>query len=117
MNSILIVSVLISSLSFLGYSISYFTSSHMKNEFERFNLKKFAPVVIFFEILGAIGLLVGLYINPILMISSGGLAILMFLGVVTRFKLKDSFLVTLPALFYMILNAVIFFLVLSEAQN
>jgi hypothetical protein len=33
------------------------------------------------EIVGAIGLLVGLLYNAILLISSGGLALLMFLGV------------------------------------
>lgn len=106
--------ILISSLSFLGYSISYFTSSHMKREFERFNLKKFGPLVILFEVLGSIGLLVGIYYSPILLVSSGGLTTLMFLGVATRFKVKDSLRVTLPALFFMILNAVIFFLALQE---
>jgi hypothetical protein len=87
----------------------------MKREFERFNLKKFGLIVILFEGLGAIGLLVGMYFKPILFISSGGLALLMFLGVATRFKVKDSLRVTLPALFFMILNAVIFLLALEEA--
>lgn len=110
LNFILKASIFFSSLSFLGYSISYFTSSHMKSEFERFNLKKFGLAVILFEGLGAIGLLVGMYFNPILLLSSGGLALLMLLGVVTRLKIKDSLRVTLPAFFYMILNAIIFFL-------
>jgi hypothetical protein len=39
----------------------------------------------------------------------------MFLGVVTRLKVKDSLRVTLPALFFMILNAGIFLLALEEA--
>lgn len=86
----------------------------MKREFERFNLKKFGLLVILFEVLGAIGLLVGMFFNPILLISSGGLAILMFLGVVARLKVKDSLQVTFPALFFMILNAIIFFLALQE---
>lgn len=111
---ILKASILISSLSFLGYAISYFTSSHMKREFERFNLKKFGLIVILFEGLGAIGLLVGMYFKPILLVSSGGLALLMFLGVVTRLRVKDSLRVTLPALFFMFLNAVIFLLALEE---
>ena len=85
----------------------------MKREFERFNLKKFGLLVILFEILGAIGLLVGMYFKLILLISSGGLALLMFLGVVTRLKVKDSLRVTLPALFFMFLNAVIFLLALE----
>ncbi len=112
LNFILKASIFFSSFSFLGYTISYFTSSQMKCEFERFNLKKFGLVVILFEGLGAIGLLVGMYFNPILLISSGGLALLMFLGVVTRLRVKDSLRVTLPALFFMVLNAVIFLVAL-----
>ncbi|GAB3635756.1 hypothetical protein GCM10027422_13460 [Hymenobacter arcticus] len=100
--------VLVSSLSFLGYGIAYFVSPNMKNEFKRFGLGKLGLVAIIFELLGAVGLLVGLRSYPILLISSGGLALLMFLGVVYRIKLKDSLLVSLPALFFMLLNAGIF---------
>jgi len=82
----------------------------MKSEFERFNLKKLGILVIILEIVGAIGLLVGLFYKPILLISSGGLAILMLLGLLTRIKSKDSFLVSLPAIFYMFLNAYIYYL-------
>lgn len=110
MDYILISCVLFSSLSFAGYSISYFISPNMKNEFERFNLKDFAIVVIILEILGAIGLLVGLFFKPLLLLASGGLALLMLLGVITRIRSKDSFLVSLPALFFMILNFYIFYL-------
>ena len=110
MNYLLISCVLFSSLSFMVYSISYFTSPHMKSEFERFKLKKLGLFVIILEIIGAFGLLVGLLIKPILLISSGGLAVLMLLGSITRFKSKDSFLVSVPAIFYMILNAYIFYL-------
>ena len=110
MNYLLISCVLLSSLSFIGYSISYFTSPHMKSEFERFNLKKFGLFVIILEILGAFGLLAGLSFTPILLISSGGLALLMLFGLITRIKSKDSFLASSPAIFYMILNSYIFYL-------
>lgn len=114
MDYLLISCVLFSSLSFAGYSISYFISPHMKNEFERFDLKDFGKVVIFFEILGAAGLLVGLFYKPVLLLSSGGLALLMFLGLLTRIKKKDSFLVSLPALFFMLLNAYILYAVINQ---
>lgn len=109
MNYLFLSCVLFSSLSFMGYAISYFISPHMKSEFERFKLKELGLFVIVLEIFGAFGLLVGLLIKPILLISSGGLAILMLLGLITRFKSKDSFLVSIPAIFYMILNAYIFY--------
>lgn len=114
MNYLLLTCVLISSLSFMGYSISYFTSSHMKTEFDRFKLKKFGLFVIILEILGAFGILAGLLFTPILLLSSGGLAVLMLLGLITRIKSKDSFLVSSPAIFYMILNSYIFYLGCSQ---
>jgi hypothetical protein len=77
----------------------------MKNEFIRFGLGKFGTLTAILEIVGAIGLLVGLLYNAILLISSGGLALLMFLGVGVRLKLKTacSFI-----LFYCALNLYIF---------
>jgi len=110
MDYLLLSCVLFSSLSFVAYSISYFISPHMKSEFERFNLKKLGIFVIILEILGAFGLLVGLFFKPLMLISSVGLATLMLLGLITRIKSKDSFLVSLSALFYMILNTYIFYL-------
>ena len=114
MNYLLISCVLFSSFSFLAYSISYFISPHMKTEFERFKLKKIGIVVIILEILGAIGVVVGLFFKPILLISSGGLALLMLLAIIIRIKSKDNFWAFLPAIFYFILNTFIFYLVSKQ---
>jgi hypothetical protein len=110
--NILTVSVLVSSLSFLFYGVSYFISPHMKNEFERFKLERLALLVILLEIVGALGLLIGLWYTPLLLLSSGGLGLLMLLGLIVRIKLKDSLWISLPALFYMLLNGYIFYLAL-----
>jgi len=107
------VLILFSSLSFLGYGITYFTSPKMKGEFIRFGLAKFGMLTATLEIMGALGLLVGLMFNSILLISSGGLALLMFLGVAVRIKVKDGLLATLPALFFWGLNLYIFFEAMS----
>lgn len=81
----------------------------MKNEFKRFNLEKIGPLTIFLQFLGATGLLVGLHINLILTISALGLGLLMFFGLIVRIKCKDSLWVSIPAIFYMVLNLSIFF--------
>jgi hypothetical protein len=99
---------LISSLSFLAYAFSYFNAPHMKNEFKRFGLEKIGLTIVLLEIIGALGLLVGLKFNPILTISSFGIAILMLSGLIVRIKLKDSIWISFPALFYMGLNTYIF---------
>ena len=100
--------ILISSLSFLAYGISWFTSPHMKSEFKRFRLEKFGLLTVVLEIAGGLGLIVGLFFNFILLISSGGLALLMLLGFMVRLRVKDSLWVSLPALFYLALNSYIF---------
>lgn len=100
--------IIFSSLSFLGYGVAYFTTSNMKSEFIRFGLSKFGTLTAILEIVGALGLLMGLRYNFILMISSGGLSLLMFLGVAVRLKIKDGLLASSPALFYFGLNLYIF---------
>lgn len=101
--------VLVSGLSFLGYGLSYFIAPKMKSEFKRFNLEKLGLLVILLEIAGGLGLIIGLWYTPLLLFSAGGLSLLMFLGVAVRMRLKDSLKITIPALFFMLLNAYIFF--------
>jgi hypothetical protein len=108
--TLLYILIFISSLSFLGYGIAYFMSPKMKSEFKRFGLAKLGALTAILEILGALGLLIGLKFPLILLVSAAGLALLMFLGVATRIKVKDTLWVTLPALFFMLLNGYIFYL-------
>lgn len=115
MNYLLIACVLFSSLAFAGYSVSYFISPNMKKEFERFELKGFGIYVIILESLGALGLIAGLFYKPLLLLASGGLAVLMLFGVLTRIRSKDSLLISTPALFFMFLNAFIFYVAYTQS--
>ena len=103
------ICILISSFSFFAYAVSYFTSPHMKKEFKRFGLEKIGFLTIVLELMGATGLIVGFIFNPILLISSLGLALLMLIGLIVRIRLKDNIWISLPAFFYMGLNTYIFF--------
>ena len=94
----------------MGYGIAYFSSAKMKSEFKRFGLEKAGALTAILEIVGALGLLLGLKIHLILLVSAAGLAVLMLLGVAVRIKVRDTIWVTLPALFFMILNAYIFYM-------
>ena len=82
----------------------------MKKEFKRFGLEKIGLITVLLEIIGALGLLIGLKFYFFLMISSLGLALLMLAGLIVRIKLKDSIWISLPAFFYMMLNTYIFWL-------
>ena len=103
-----LICVLVSSLSFFAYTLYYFISPKMKEEFKRFGLEKLGLTVVAFQFLGATGLIVGLKFNLVLTLASFGLALLMLFGIIVRIKLKDSIWISLPALFYMCLNAYIF---------
>jgi hypothetical protein len=105
---ILKICILISSLSFFGYTVAYFVSPNMKKEFKRFGLEKIGLLTMVLEFIGAAGLIVGLKFNPILIVSSLGLALLMLCGLIVRIRLKDNLWISLPALFYMVLNTYIF---------
>ncbi|MGV9014111.1 MAG: DoxX family protein [Flavobacteriales bacterium] len=105
--TLLVIAVLLSSLSFFAYVIHYFTAPHMKDEFKRFGIEQLGRVIIALEFLGAVGLLVGLWYDPILTASSLGLALLMLAGLIVRGRLKDSLWISLPALFFLALNGYI----------
>jgi len=108
MNTLYIILVLFSGVSFIIYGCLFFLSPQMRNEFKRFGLEKFATLTGTLELLGGVGMLVGLKFNFILIISSGGLALLMLLGFGVRLKIKDGFWLTMPSLFFMLLNLYVF---------
>lgn len=103
-----LICILFSSLSFFVYVAAYFVDPHMKQEFKRFNMEKLGFVVIVLEFLGALGLLLGLKYGILLSVSSFGLGLAMFCGLLVRLRLKDALWVIAPALFYMVLNFYIF---------
>ena len=102
------VLTLTSSTFFFAYGILCLRSDLMKREFKRFNLEKFRTLTGTLECLGALGLLVGFYLKPIAILSSGGLALLMFCGACVRLKIKDSFAKTSPAILFAIVNIYLF---------
>ena len=112
MNIINILLVLFSGISFIIYGSLLLVSAEMQNEFKRFELEKFKTLTGILELWGGLGLLVGLKVGFILVIASGGLALLMLLGFGVRIKVKDSFWLSFPSLFFMSLNLYIFLIAL-----
>jgi hypothetical protein len=99
-----LVGILISSLSFFAYSYYYFVSPGIKSDLERLGVGRLGLFITVSQFFGACGLLIGLWFNSILIASSFGLSLLMFCGLIVRVKSKDNLWVSLPALFYLILN-------------
>lgn len=95
--------------AFVAYGVGCLTSAKMKREFERFGLEKFSSLTGALEILGGAGLLVGLYSPPIFLLSSGGLAVLMLLGLIFRIRAGDGFSASMPAAVFMMITGYLFF--------
>lgn len=109
--------VLFSAVSFLMYGFRSLTTEAMKAEFERYGLAKFRVLTGSLEIIGALGLLVGLFFHPLLIIAAAGLSLLMLLGFGTRLVIKDPFLQCLPSFIFLLVNAYILYLSLQSFNH
>ncbi len=96
-----------SSATFLIYGGLCLSSLSMQGEFKRFGLERLRTLTGLLEVLGGVGLLVGLKWPLALWLSSGGLSLLMMAGLGVRIRIGDSLLISFPALALMILNAYI----------
>ena len=85
----------------------------MEEEFKRFGLPNISLFIAVSQLSGSIGLIFGLFHPIILIFSSAGLTTIMLIACLVRIRVKDTLLESLPALFYLILNTIIFFHSLS----
>ena len=77
----------------------------MEDEFKRYGFSQFRLLTGYLELLGAIGVIVGLYLTPLIYIlSTLCLALLMALGIWTRVRVKDPWYQIIPAIILFILN-------------
>ena len=99
------IGVVFSALSFLFFGTGCLTSKYLVSEFIRYGIPQFRMMTGLLQLAGAIGLLVGFFNTPLQISSAAGLSLLMLCGVFVRIIIHDTFIQTLPALFYCILNA------------
>lgn len=95
----------LSIVAFLAYGSLCVAGKSMVGEFERFGLARFRVLTGVLEVLGALGLLVSYAIPALVPLAAGGLSLLMFLGVLTRVRLRDSLAQIFPAFALMVVNA------------
>ena len=96
--------ILFSALSFLAYGLGCFTSQHLKKEFVRFGFSAQRGLIGLLQICGALGLIGGLWFPLLGKAGAGGLALMMFVGILVRIKIRDSLLKTTPAVLYFLVN-------------
>ena len=102
--------IFFSSISFVIYSLYSIFSKRMILEFSRWGFGNLRILVASFQMLGGIGLLLGMYNIWLLCLVSFLLILMMISAVIIRIRVKDSFLMTLPAIIYALVNSVIFYI-------
>ncbi len=94
----------ISIASFAWYGISCLVSAAMVAEFERYRLPHFRSLTGVLQLAGSIGLFAGYFSRPLLLLSAGGLATMMFFGVIVRLRIRDPLTAAIPAAAFLALN-------------
>ncbi len=108
-TNFLLIAPFLSAVLFGGYGLNCLLSERMVAEFERYGLARFQRLTGALQVAASLGLLLGQRYRPLLLLSAGGLALMMFLAVATRFRIKDPPVAAIPALVLCLLNGWIFF--------
>ena len=89
---------------FLYYGLACLLADGMVEEFERYDLSRFRRLTGAIEVLGAVGLAAGYLVPELSVLSAGGLALLMLLGLAVRMRVRDPLLEMAPAAFLLLVN-------------
>tara|TARA_B100000768_G_scaffold66485_1_gene63924 strand:- start:4132 stop:4485 length:354 start_codon:yes stop_codon:yes gene_type:complete len=102
---ILTIVIWFSGVAFVYFGFNCFYSKFIISEFDRYNLPKFRKLTGYLQLIGAVGLLLGLYLSPvILLLASTGLFLLMIAGFIVRLKIKDNFIKSSPSFGFAAIN-------------
>jgi len=104
-----IIILVFSALSFIFYGITSFFSKRMVSEYARWGYSNQRILLGCMQLLGGIGLLVGLTNSVLLSVASFLLTFMMITAVLVRIKIKDSLINMFPAVFYTVLNFIILY--------
>jgi DoxX-like family len=96
--------ILFSAVSFLAYGAGCFASRYLEREFQRYGFAGQRQLIGFLQLCGSAGLIAGHWFPPLGIAGAGGLSLMMFVAIIVRIRIRDSFLKTLPAIGYFLLN-------------
>ncbi len=98
----------ISAILFGFYGLYALFSESMVREFARYGLARFRVLTGVLQVAGSVGIVIGHFYSPLLLLSAGGLTAMMILGVITRVRIKDPLSAAIPAFSLAVLNFFIF---------
>ena len=97
----------LSLLAFAWYGATALRSREMVAEFERYGLARLRVFTAVLQIAGSVGLLAGFVYRPLLLVSAGGLAVMMLLAVLVRIRIRDPIHAIVPAFVLFCLNLLV----------
>ena len=101
--------VIFTGVSFIIYGYSSFISRRMKSEYARWGYNNQRKIVGSLQLLGGIGLILGLKINVLLITTSFCFIMMMTMAIFIRVKIRDNITDILPAITYLFLSILIFY--------
>ena len=104
MQPTITIAAALSSATFLWYGAGLLRTSSMVAEFERYQLAPYRTLTGALQMAAAAGLLVGLRVRPVLLMSAGGLAAMMLGAIVVRLRVRDPLPAAIPAFLLLCLN-------------
>ena len=109
MDTINLSILLFSAISFIFYGITSFFSKRMLSEYARWGYKNQRILLGCLQLLGGIGLLIGIA-NPVLLsVAAFLLTFMMITAVFVRIKINDNIIQMFPAILYTVLNFIILY--------
>ena len=101
--------IIFTGISFIIYGYSSFISRRMKSEYARWGYNNQRKIVGSLQLLGGIGLILGLQINVLLITTSFCFIMMMTMAIFIRVKIRDNITDILPAITYLFLSILIFY--------
>ncbi len=109
---LLVVCSLVSSASFFFYGFETLTKERLRAEYRRYGMPGLRTFAGTMQVLGAAGVLIGLGFAPLGATAAGGLALMMFLGLLVRLSIGDALRLMIPAASLCVINTVLLVLFL-----
>ncbi len=109
MPNVTLVTQGISALLFAWYGFTCLFSRRMVADFIRYNMPHLRVLTGALQIAASLGIVLGHFYRPLLLLSSGGLAVMMLIALATRFRVQDALYLAIPSFALCLLNAFIFY--------
>ncbi|WP_147667105.1 DoxX family protein [Cerasibacillus terrae] len=108
MHIVAIILQIILGLGFIMFGVMKFTSEDMVKGFEHFGLPQWLRVLTgILELLGAAGLIIGIWVPTLAFLAGIGLAIIMFFAALAHIRAKDPISTAVMPTLLLVLSVVV----------